>query len=919
MARTALAALLLGATAPVAQAQAPSTLSVRVSGSTDDAEEDKANGSVNLSSSDLELVQDGAKNQWIGLRFRNVALPAGVTINRAYVQFTTDEANSGTTNLKVYGQAADNAAAFATGTNNISARARTTAQVAWNSVPAWPTVGAATADQRTPDIKTILQEIVARPGWVSGNALVLLVDGTGHRTANSFDVNNGSGAPQLVIEYTSTSGAFPVAKNSVWRYNDRGQNLGTAWTAPGYDDAAWASERGPFGYGDPVTTTLSFGPDAANKYPTYYFRHAFDVANAAQVDSLLFEVRRDDGAVVYLNGVEIFRQNMPAGPVTHTTLASTVVDGSNETTYFRQRVAATGLVTGRNVLAVEVHQQRTNSSDLSFDLTVRGKPASLPVAAGCNGPDDQHFGCFTSVEPGPQLPGLVLPSSHTFQVLLRQGQAYTNRRVAATASGGNDFTAYVPRGDNSSTLGYLSVNHENTPGAVSLLDMHYDAATKLWVVDTSQAVNFAGVRGTARNCSGGITPWGTVITSEEIFNTGDANADGYEDLGWNVEIDPVTRRVKQYGNGRPEKLWALGRMSHENVAVSADRRTVYEAEDAGSGCVYKFVATTAGNLSAGTLYVLRLDQPLASGDPTGTKATWVVVPNTTVSDRNNTNKLATALGGTAFSGPEDVEIAADGRVYFTSKSNGRTYRFTDNGSTVTGFETFAGGRDYAINFGSGMTNEAWAGGNDNLAFDERGNLYVLQDGARNHVWVLRPGHTPANPQVELFARLPAGAEPTGLTFSPDHKFAFLSIQHPSPTNSRSQRDAAGNPITFNVATTVVIARREFLGGGTAPTTATATATTTTAGQPLGAGANLKVFPNPVNGQQFTASFRTAQRAQVEVSLLDLNGRPVQPLVKGLHERGDYNYPLRTVKKLQGLYLLRLNINGTVETRKVAFE
>ena len=912
-----LTALLTGVTVPAALAQSPIVITAREGASTDDAEENKSGGAIDLTSSDLELVQDGGKNQWVGMRFRDVALPPRAVITRAYIQFTVDEAQSNSTSVTLYGQAADNPAAFAATTANISARPRTAATVAWNNIPAWNTLGAAGNDQRTPDLKAIVQEIVNRPGWASGNALVMMLDGNGHRTANSYDLS-ANGAPQLVVEY-APAGTFPVAQGSIWRYNDQGQDLGMGWRTPTFDDSNWSSDRGALGYGDQVTTTLNFGPNANSKYATYYFRHTFDVANAARFDSLLFELRRDDGAVVYLNGQELFRQNMPAGPVSYTTLASTPVSGTNETAYFRQAVAASSLITGRNVLAVEVHQATLNSSDISFDLSVRGKESSL---LGCNGPNDQHFSCFTSVEPGAQIPGLVLPSTHTFQVLLRQGQRYTNTRVRPNVPGNNDFTAYVPR-DGSSTLGYLSVNHENTPGGVSLLDVRFDEERKLWVVDSSQAVSFYNnsLVTTSRNCSGGITPWGTVITSEETTVAGDANNDGYQDEGWNVEIDPATRRVKEYGNGKPEKLWALGRMNHENVVVSPDQRTAYEGEDAPSGCVYKFVANTAGNLSAGLLYVLKLDNGLVGGAPTTPTATWVQVPNTTQADRNTTTALAAALGGTIFNGVEDVDIAADGRVYFTSKGNSRTYRFRDNGAAVTEFEVYVGGsRNYAINHGSGTTSEPWGIGNDNLTFDDRGNLFVLQDGSRNHIWMVRPGHTQANPQVELFFRTPAGGEPTGLTFSPDHKYAFMSIQRPSASNASSyQIDAAGDTVRFDRAMTIVIARKEFLGNNAS---AAKTALSASKGGVGSRGSGLNVFPNPARGQRFTASFRTEGRAQVRVELLDLMGRRVATLADGRHERGEFNYSFdasRTGRALHGVYVLRLTVNGRMETRKVAFE
>jgi len=173
------------------------TLERRVGASADDAEE-AASGSVGLTSSDLELVADGS-TQTVGVRFANLGIPAGATITKAYIQFSTDETQSGATSLILKGQAADNAAAFTTASTNVSSRPRTGASVSWVP-PAWTTIGQAGPGQRTPELAPVVQEIVGRPGWASNNALALIVTGTGHRTAKAF---NGSSteAPLLHVEY----------------------------------------------------------------------------------------------------------------------------------------------------------------------------------------------------------------------------------------------------------------------------------------------------------------------------------------------------------------------------------------------------------------------------------------------------------------------------------------------------------------------------------------------------------------------------------------------------------------------------------------------------------------------------------------------------------------------------------------------
>ena len=174
-----------------------STLDVPIAASSDDAEE-PVGMKVTLSS-DLDIVDAPVNgNQIIGLRFTGLSIPAGATILNAYVQFTAKETTSVATSLSIVGQAADNPPTFTSAAGNISSRAPTAASVSWSPVAPW-TTGAAGADQRTPDLSTVIQEIVSRPGWASGNALVLMISGTGTRVAKSFD--NGV-PPVLHIEYS---------------------------------------------------------------------------------------------------------------------------------------------------------------------------------------------------------------------------------------------------------------------------------------------------------------------------------------------------------------------------------------------------------------------------------------------------------------------------------------------------------------------------------------------------------------------------------------------------------------------------------------------------------------------------------------------------------------------------------------------
>src|SRR5262249_32456222 len=132
------------------------------------------------------------------------------------------------------------------------------------------------------------------------------------------------------------------------------------------------------GDGDEVTV-IGYGPNANSKYVTTYFRRTFSVADASIITGLNLRARRDDGIVVYLNGTEIWRDNMPSGTVSYSTLASDAApdDGA---TWQTAPLPTTGLVTGSNLLAVEIHQSSLTSSDLTFDLQLTGSTSTSGAA-----------------------------------------------------------------------------------------------------------------------------------------------------------------------------------------------------------------------------------------------------------------------------------------------------------------------------------------------------------------------------------------------------------------------------------------------------------------------------------------------------------------------------------------------------------
>lgn len=179
-----------------------------------------------------------------------------------------------------------------------------------------------------------------------------------------------------------------ISAGSTWKYLDDGTDQQTAWRAAAFNDGSWKSGTAKFGFGDTQTTVVSFGPDANNKHITTYFRKSFNVIGASSVASLNVRLLRDDGAVVYINGVEACRNNMPAGGIAFSTLAQTAIGGGDESTFFDNPIDPALLREGANVIAVEIHQNNGGSSDLGFDLELVAMVSASNQAPTANaGPD----------------------------------------------------------------------------------------------------------------------------------------------------------------------------------------------------------------------------------------------------------------------------------------------------------------------------------------------------------------------------------------------------------------------------------------------------------------------------------------------------------------------------------------------------
>ncbi|WP_034384426.1 PhoX family phosphatase [Deinococcus sp. YIM 77859] len=448
---------------------------------------------------------------------------------------------------------------------------------------------------------------------------------------------------------------------------------------------------------------------------------------------------------------------------------------------------------------------------------------------------------------------LTVPERYRWQILAPWGEVFTadGREIGFN----HDYVGFFPidllEGGRSSTDALLTINHEYTNAlfvggntrertreqieaemravGVSVVrvrkeggewkivpdprNRRIDAFTEIELtgpVRGSTAVKGATtVRGTVGNCSGGQTPWGTLLTCEE-------NVDGYQKAwagsgydalhqGWVTEIDPFDPAWT------PKKRTAMGRFRHENVAVTVarDGRVVgYMGDDMQDACVYKFVSRGRYNpqhrnanrtlLEDGDLYVanfgngswILLDYARnkqlqeakdANGKPLFTGQADVLA---------DARAAALAVGGTPVDRPEDIEIhPRTGEVYVALTNNskhgnyfGQIIRLREDGDdwTATKFlwEVFAVGGPQ-----SGFASP------DNLVFDPYGNLWMVTDNSDlstnpikafhgNNAMFFFPTEGPHAGRAYRFAVGPVDAEMTGPVWSPDGKTLFLAIQHP---------------------------------------------------------------------------------------------------------------------------------------------
>ena len=200
--------------------------------------------------------------------------------------------------------------------------------------------------------------------------------------SSSFSDPNGSntfGSMEWRIAETSKGEINFLPQGSSWKYIDDGKDLGTLWKENDFDDSNWLIGNTPAGFGSilntPIETTLDYGPQPSNKYPTYYFRTSINIDDPKEFSHFNFSLHVDDAAIVYINGNEIIRDGFPENTlVTYETYAPS---SGKEGVFDTFEVSPNAFSSGENLIAVELHNQSAGSSDLVFDMSVSADASIL--------------------------------------------------------------------------------------------------------------------------------------------------------------------------------------------------------------------------------------------------------------------------------------------------------------------------------------------------------------------------------------------------------------------------------------------------------------------------------------------------------------------------------------------------------------
>ncbi|MEV0779490.1 alkaline phosphatase PhoX [Streptomyces sp. NPDC050433] len=330
---------------------------------------------------------------------------------------------------------------------------------------------------------------------------------------------------------------------------------------------------------------------------------------------------------------------------------------------------------------------------------------------------------------------ILLPAGFTSRVIARSGQSVPG--TSYTWHNAPDGGACYADGSGWIYVSNSEINPSGGAGAVRFSSA--GAITGAYRI----------LSGTRQNCAGGSTPWNTWLSCEEVTR------------GYVYETDP-------WGVKAAVRRDAMGLFKHEAAAADPVREVIYLTEDETNGCFYRFTPTTWGDLSTGTLEVLR------AGTATSGSFTWATVPDP---DGSPTQTRDQVSGAKRFNGGEGCYYA-DGSVWFTTKGDNRVWRVDPAAAT------------YELTYDDSLVSGGGAPltGVDNVTGSSSGDLFVAEDGGNMEICLITPDDVVA-PFLRVSGQ--SGSEITGPAFSPDGSRLYFSSQ-------RGTSGSSSGGITYEV-------------------------------------------------------------------------------------------------------------------------
>lgn len=202
----------------------------------------------------------------------------------------------------------------------------------------------------------------------------------------------------FLISINSFSQDQIISQGDQWQYFDQG-GLSENWTSLSINTSNWKSGVSPLGYGDRrIITEINYGEDKANKEITKYFTKTINLENPLSYIAYEFKIQRDDGILLYLNGEEIYRNNMPDGLITSNSTATYIVQNAAESVYLSKIIDSKDFKPGKNIISVSIHQATARSSDCLFNLELIGHNNPRILSALINEKTISNFKLETQVK-----------------------------------------------------------------------------------------------------------------------------------------------------------------------------------------------------------------------------------------------------------------------------------------------------------------------------------------------------------------------------------------------------------------------------------------------------------------------------------------------------------------------------------------